>query len=631
MVFFKTLLVYFLSTVFLFVAIHVWKNRRYYYLGSKIPRISLREIFHFLVTMSWVSVETLSHNIMELYARENSRLKSPVFSMWYGTKLVVVFTDPDLIKKTFNYQLQKDSQLYSVLFDRGLQGKNVLTENQLPKWHVQRKKITAAAFNLNSIKSHLKIMHEEANILANKMAEMAATGESFEHIHMVNLEAFATILRTLCDVDLEIQQNFHHEHPFTSAVDLENKRAAKRIQFPWMNLKEFQNLISETEIKNRQIFRALAEDIVDIVKGNILRGKDLRLADKKENNTQHKSTTKEFSKTVSERNTREKQESKSKEFPEKIINGNARRSDDPKSNKFPVKEVVVPEETFANGRLDSKSQKFSQDFSETNSRQEQPMWKEAIPKESNNTKQPQSFIETIIRDQLNPDIPKENVMSRHDLVTEILIILLAGMDTTKTATAMIMIMLGLHQDIQKQVYEEIVSVLGDDPNMTPTYHQLQGLHILTRVIKETLRLYPSIHMIARQSEQEITVAGYTIPKGVGMYAIISGLHRDPHYWGPNADQFNPDRFLPSTTPAQDSPDNQFGQKAFLAFSTGPRNCLGYKLAMMSMKLTMVALLRRFTVLPGDKCRRLEDIRCEFGITMDFVSGANDIRLEPRYT
>uniref|UniRef100_A0A8D8QEB0 Cytochrome P450 n=1 Tax=Cacopsylla melanoneura TaxID=428564 RepID=A0A8D8QEB0_9HEMI len=142
MVFFKTLLVYFLSTVFLFVAIHVWKNRRYYYLGSKIPRISLREIFHFLVTMSWVSVETLSHNIMELYARENSRLKSPVFSMWYGTKLVVVFTDPDLIKKTFNYQLQKDSQLYSVLFDRGLQGKNVLTENQLPKWQVQRKKIT---------------------------------------------------------------------------------------------------------------------------------------------------------------------------------------------------------------------------------------------------------------------------------------------------------------------------------------------------------------------------------------------------------------------------------------------------------------------------------------------------------
>jgi Cytochrome P450 len=49
--------------------------------------------------------------------------------------------------------------------------------------------------------------------------------------------------------------------------------------------------------------------------------------------------------------------------------------------------------------------------------------------------------------------------------------------------------------------------------LTPTYDQLQELHVLTRVIKETLRLYPAAPMVGRSLERETVVDGYTLPAG----------------------------------------------------------------------------------------------------------------------
>ncbi|KAL1455669.1 hypothetical protein WDU94_009750 [Cyamophila willieti] len=222
---------------------------------------------------------------------------------------------------------------------------------------------------------------------------------------------------------------------------------------------------------------------------------------------------------------------------------------------------------------------------------------------------------------MNPTIPREYVMTHDELISEILVVVLGGMDTTMSANTIVLIMLALHPNIQQEVYHEILTVVGTDPNQAPTYDQLQELHVLTRVIKESLRLFPSVPILIREAEEEFQINNYTIPKGAFLGVLIfCGPHQDPHHW-PNPTRFDPDRFLPSETQGR-SPG------AYLPFSIGPRNCIGNKYATLSMKATISTILRRYRILPGVRCKRIEDIRWGFHFTIKLLSG-NDIRLEPR--
>ncbi|XP_008482854.1 cytochrome P450 4V2-like, partial [Diaphorina citri] len=94
------------------------------------------------------------------------------------------------------------------------------------------------------------------------------------------------------------------------------------------------------------------------------------------------------------------------------------------------------------------------------------------------------------------------------------------------------------------VYHELQDVLGDSPDSAPTYDQLQRLDLLTRVIKETMRLFPAAPVIARSAPYEVQCGDYTIPAGASIAIFIYGLHRHPQLWN-NPNQFDPDRFLPS--------------------------------------------------------------------------------------
>uniref|UniRef100_A0A8D9B8W9 Probable cytochrome P450 4ac3 n=2 Tax=Cacopsylla melanoneura TaxID=428564 RepID=A0A8D9B8W9_9HEMI len=127
-------------------------------------------------------------------------------------------------------------------------------------------------------------------------------------------------------------------------------------------------------------------------------------------------------------------------------------------------------------------------------------------------------------------------------------------------------------------------------------------------------------MVARNVVKEMECGGYTVPTGATLVVFIFGIHRDPKYW-PNPNQFDPDRFLPSAS-------DQRNPNAYLPFSLGPRNCIGYKYAMLYLQTTLSTILKRYRILPGDRVRSVEDIRFEFGMTLRLLPG-NDVRLELR--
>ncbi|XP_023312084.1 cytochrome P450 4C1-like [Anoplophora glabripennis] len=138
---------------------------------------------------------------------------------------------------------------------------------------------------------------------------------------------------------------------------------------------------------------------------------------------------------------------------------------------------------------------------------------------------------------------------------------------------------------------------------------------MERCIKECLRLYPSVPLIARVAGEDIkTRSGYTIPKGCDINIYIYDLHRSPQYWE-NPDKFDPDRFLPENV----SKRHPF---AYLPFSAGFRNCIGQRYALLEIKALLCGILRKFKLKPIDTpqgmkyksdlvLRPLDGIRVEF--------------------
>ncbi|CAH0627439.1 unnamed protein product [Chrysodeixis includens] len=179
--------------------------------------------------------------------------------------------------------------------------------------------------------------------------------------------------------------------------------------------------------------------------------------------------------------------------------------------------------------------------------------------------------------------------SDEELQEETLVLVMAGTDTSAVGASFTVCMLARHPDIQERAYEELKEVFGDS-NRPLTSEDLPRLKYLDAIIRETLRLYPPVPIIVRSVEKEITLpSGVTLVPGCGVLVHIWGTHRNPRYWGDDADQFRPERFLePLKHPA-----------AFIPFSFGPRNCLGYQYAMMSMKTAVATILRKYRIsLPG---------------------------------
>ncbi|XP_050438039.1 cytochrome P450 4C1-like [Adelges cooleyi] len=173
-----------------------------------------------------------------------------------------------------------------------------------------------------------------------------------------------------------------------------------------------------------------------------------------------------------------------------------------------------------------------------------------------------------------------------DVRDEVITMLFAGSDTNGTTECFCLLLLAIHQDVQNEVYDEIYNVVGDsDREMTPD--DTAKLVYLEQVLKETLRLFPIISVFTRQLQDDIKLSHYVLPKGTSVTISPMVTHHCPLLY-PDPYAFNPDNF---------SPENVANRHkySYIAFSGGPRGCIGMKYAMMSMKLLLAEVLRNFSV------------------------------------
>lgn len=86
--------------------------------------------------------------------------------------------------------------------------------------------------------------------------------------------------------------------------------------------------------------------------------------------------------------------------------------------------------------------------------------------------------------------------------------MLKGHDTTSAAISWSLFLLGSHPDIQDKVLEEIDEILDGNRDRDPTMKELMEMKYLECVIKEALRLYPSVPLIGRKIKEDVALGLY---------------------------------------------------------------------------------------------------------------------------
>ncbi len=225
--------------------------------------------------------------------------------------------------------------------------------------------------------------------------------------------------------------------------------------------------------------------------------------------------------------------------------------------------------------------------------------------------QPRNLLEAMLVAADEPD----SGIDDEQVAGNVLIMLLAGEDTTANTLAWMIHLLWRHPAALARATEEVRRVCGDAS--APTIEQVAQLDYVEACAHETMRLKPVAPQNAMQALRETTLGDVVIPTGTVVMAV---MRRDSvsEQYVPRAAAFEPERWLGDVGPAQAA---NAAKRISMPFGAGPRICPGRYLALLEMKMAMATLLGRFDIRSvdtpdGEEARELLQLAmAPVGLTM----------------
>ncbi|KAI0824047.1 cytochrome P450 [Trametes gibbosa] len=172
--------------------------------------------------------------------------------------------------------------------------------------------------------------------------------------------------------------------------------------------------------------------------------------------------------------------------------------------------------------------------------------------------QGRDLLTLLIKANLATDVPESQRLSDADVTGQIPTFLLAGHETTSTATTWALYALCKTPEVQKKLRKELLTV----PTETPTMDELSALPYLDKVVRETLRLHSPLTALVRQARKDDVIPlskpvvdrygkehhGIRIAKGNKVVIPIIAMHRSKEIWGEDALDFKPERWDHTPSP-----------------------------------------------------------------------------------
>ncbi|KDP33178.1 hypothetical protein JCGZ_13443 [Jatropha curcas] len=227
----------------------------------------------------------------------------------------------------------------------------------------------------------------------------------------------------------------------------------------------------------------------------------------------------------------------------------------------------------------------------------------------------EDLIDVLLQAQSKEDL--EFPITDDNIKAVILDVLSGGSDTSANTVVWVMSELQKNPDVMKRVQTEVRQVFSEKGYVDE--ESIGELHYLKAVVKETMRLRPPGTILTRECMADCVINGYDIPHKSRVIINAWALGRDPDYW-PEAERFNPDRFLNSSI---DFKGNHF---EFLPFGAGRRVCPGILFGISNVQFPLARLLYHFDwKLPNGMQPEDLDMNAKYGIA---VTRVNDLQLIP---
>lgn len=175
-------------------------------------------------------------------------------------------------------------------------------------------------------------------------------------------------------------------------------------------------------------------------------------------------------------------------------------------------------------------------------------------------------------------------LTRHELIADAGLIVVAGSDTTSS----LLTWFWYYSTSFPETYNALRAELGTlTPDQLTDTAILAKLPYLNAALNETMRMQPSVPGGLRRIVPAggVEIDGHYLPEGTVLSVPGYAIQHDPRWWGDDCDTYRPERWLDTT--------GKYNKNAFLPSSYGSRGCPGKGLAMTEARLAVAQVATRF--------------------------------------